>query len=163
VAYSSKAIANYFLDKDDSGRDITQMKLHKLLYFAQGWNLAILDVELFKDEIQAWQYGPVVPSIWYEFQDFGARPITRKAKRYYVERGVQFTPKVGDLDGDTRQILDRVWGEYGALTAGQLSRMTHESGTPWAKTRERCQQGSFDSEIPIEAIKEYFTAQMQDA
>ena len=64
-AYSSKAVANYFLEKSDlpaKGR-LTQMKLHKLVYFAHGICLAVYNKPLIKDEIQAWQYGPVVPEL----------------------------------------------------------------------------------------------------
>lgn len=159
MAYSAKAVANYFLDKDD---DISQMKLHKLLYFAQGWHLAVREGPLFKEPIEAWQYGPVVPSIWYEFKDFGSRPITSKAQRFDAKRMVPFTPKIADADEATQRLLDRVWEEYGHLSAVELSQMTHEAETPWSRTRKE-NEGTLGPEIPRSQIQEYFAAQMQDA
>ncbi len=40
------------------------MKLHKLLYYAAGWHLGFTGEPLFDEDIEAWQYGPVVPSIY---------------------------------------------------------------------------------------------------
>ena len=58
--YTAQAIANFFLWQEQ----ITQMKLHKLLYYAAGWHLGFTGEPLFDEDIEAWQYGPVVPSIY---------------------------------------------------------------------------------------------------
>jgi uncharacterized phage-associated protein len=42
MIYSPKAVANTLLEKAwANDRSVTQMKLHKLLYYAHGWHLAI--------------------------------------------------------------------------------------------------------------------------
>lgn len=57
---------------------VTNLKLQKILYYVQGYFLAKFDRPLFPDEIQAWKFGPVVPSVYYEFSSYG--PDTLKAR-----------------------------------------------------------------------------------
>lgn len=88
------------------GVDIDEMKLHKLLYFAQRESLARLQRPLFEEEFQAWKYGPVLVQI-------------RDAFRH------------GALDShepispDCREILDFVIDEYSGKSSWSLSRITH--------------------------------------
>lgn len=53
-------VAKYLLILVDreAGDAMTQLKLQKLMYIAQGIHLALYDVPLFKEEIEAWQHGP---------------------------------------------------------------------------------------------------------
>lgn len=118
------------------------MKLQKLVYFAQGWHLALLGEPLIAGPVEAWPYGPVVPSLYHEFKHFGNGEITGRATELdWGDGGVGFAdfrqvrPEIPD-DGSAesrhaRALLDRIWEVYGPLTAIQLSNMTHEPGTPW--------------------------------
>ena len=54
---------------------ITNLKLQKLLYYAQAWHLAHFGSPLFSDDIEAWQYGPVIKSIYQKYSKFGNQPI----------------------------------------------------------------------------------------
>ncbi|MFK5281891.1 Panacea domain-containing protein, partial [Lacticaseibacillus paracasei] len=61
--------ARYFLSKQDQEEpDISNLKLLKLLYYAQGTCLALLDRPLFSETIEAWRHGPVVPSVYQAFK-----------------------------------------------------------------------------------------------
>jgi len=119
-------IANYFLAGTDEAADpdelISPLKLQKLLYYAQGLYLARTGEPLFSDEIQAWQHGPVVPSVWAHFKDNGSRGITPpeslELSRYTAE---------------IREHLDDVWTVYGQFSAGKLRNMTHKE-EPWYET-----------------------------
>ena len=63
--YSVSAVANCILDQGKAQQlEITNLKLQKFAYFAQGWALARLDHPLFNEEIQAWTYGPVIPYLY---------------------------------------------------------------------------------------------------
>jgi len=55
--------------------ELSNMKLQKLLYYAQGHHLAKKHGALFTGEIEAWSHGPVVPSVCRAFKDFGAASI----------------------------------------------------------------------------------------
>jgi len=68
VPYGAKAVANFFLRK----KSLTQMKLHKLLYYAQGWHLGRTGKPLLDETLGAWTYGPVVSSIHH-----GSSPLGR--------------------------------------------------------------------------------------
>jgi len=74
--YSPAAVANniLWLARQEE-RPITIMKLLKLVYIVYGWVYAMTDRKVFKEPIQAWRHGPVVPSLYYQFQSFGSEPI----------------------------------------------------------------------------------------
>ncbi len=55
--------ASLLVDRE-AGDVITQLKLQKLMYIAQGIHLALYDAPLFKEEIEAWQHGPVVRELY---------------------------------------------------------------------------------------------------
>lgn len=50
-------------------RPVSNLKLQKLLYYAQAWHLAIFKQPLFNDEIEAWVHGPVVPEVFRAYRD----------------------------------------------------------------------------------------------
>ena len=70
--YTAAHIANYILRYFHvNKKEITHLKLQKLLYIAYGWNL-VLNKEhprLFDESIQAWKLGPVIPSVYYYYKN----------------------------------------------------------------------------------------------
>lgn len=142
MSFSAKAIANYVIrlsEKSEHGI-VTPLKLQKIVYIAHGFHLAIYDEPLVGNEIaEAWEYGPVFPSIYHEFKDFGAGPITRLATEEVYDRYedslTMMTPRIGTGHSETKKFIGLVWAGYGQYSAGELSNMTHEEGTPWSKTR----------------------------
>ena len=80
MAYEAKAIANYFLEKAKAeGNSLTPMQVQKLVYFAHGWYLGLFGEPLIKESVQAWSYGPVIPSLYQEFKRFGNQGIDELA------------------------------------------------------------------------------------
>jgi uncharacterized phage-associated protein len=141
--YSPATIANNFLwlgEKENI--PITPMMLQKLVYFAYGWSLALLERKLFEEPIQAWRHGPVIPSIYYEFQRYGPRPIDTFATQTDVDcntgeiAGVGY-PAVDASDTDILSIIQSVWKNYKHRSAWDLSHITHEEGSPWSKAMEK--------------------------
>ena len=62
---TAKAVADAFLHISTENRSgITNLKLQKLIYYAQAWFLALHDEALFDDPIEAWVHGPVVPEVF---------------------------------------------------------------------------------------------------
>lgn len=49
-------------------QDTSNLVLQKLLYFIQAASLHYLQQPAFTDDIEAWQYGPVVPEAYREFK-----------------------------------------------------------------------------------------------
>jgi uncharacterized phage-associated protein len=101
--------------------DISNLKLQKLLYYAQAWNLAFYREPLFDDEFEAWVHGPVVPAIFQRFKGYRWNEITE-----------QVSPR---RDVGLQRHLQEVLRTYGHFTPNQLERLTH-SERPWQEARD---------------------------
>lgn len=129
--------------KDGQDNDLTQLKLQKLLYYAQGYELADKGKPLFPDVVQAWEYGPVVPSVYSAFEEHG---ITGRAL-------IDVCP-FGDPEAvpeESRELLDDVLDVRGQFSANSLVRMTHKE-SPWLDAYKPRQK----KEIPLDSMAEYF-------
>lgn len=142
MAYTPQHIANYFLGRAASEHmPMTQLKLMKLIYIAYGWYLALTEEKLFNEQIEAWQHGPVIPSIYHEFKDFGKGPISRKAMTVDLDTWDVTNPEIPSDDEDALLILNRVWDIYKAQTGWALRQKTHEKETPWDKVYREGERG----------------------
>ena len=160
--YSAKNVANYFLKTYGKKRGISPLKLQKLVYLAHGWHLALHDRALVADEnAEAWQYGPVFPSLCQEFSEFGRGPITRLADDYQTvdprtgKVKLVVTPDIPKSDTPVRRLLDRIWDVYGDLSPWQLSAMTHLPDSPWDTTRKQS-GGKNNANIDDGTIKKHY-------
>ena len=138
------ALANALLDIAAArGEALTNLKLQKLVYFAQGWALAARGRPLVNEQAEAWPLGPVFPTVYHAFRDFGAAPIDARA------------PVAAAVEPGTRAFLESVYAVYGAMSAEQLSRLSHVPGGPWDRTW-RASAGMRGTDIPLNAIRDYF-------
>ena len=164
MAYPSKAVANHFLDLARSqNAKLDPMKLQKLIYFAHGWNLHFTGKPLINERIGAWDYGPVIPTIYHEFKKFGAGPIEKYATDLVIaDSEMRFhAPKISDSAGEDQSfaegLMQKIWDVYGKYSGIQLSNMTHQLGTPWYRVREENEgQNIRNVPIPDSYMKEYF-------
>ncbi|MFZ0770469.1 MAG: type II toxin-antitoxin system antitoxin SocA domain-containing protein [Candidatus Sulfotelmatobacter sp.] len=160
MPYTSQQVANEFLElaKRD-GQQLTPMQLQKLVYFAYGWYLAITGERLLDERVEAWQWGPVIPSLYSQFKQYGSGPITEPAGEFYFEdRKLTFRPyrlrsNNPEKDAVALQVIARVWKLYGKYSASQLSSMTHAENSPWSLTPDKEERGT---DIPDDIIKTYF-------
>ena len=158
--YDPKAVANYFLSESNRRRlgRLTQMKLQKLVYFAHGYTLAACNEPLINEHFEAWEYGPVVPTLYHEFKEFGAKPLPRLATDFDFETLEYIdTPAIDtcEMPESMSLVLEFVCDTYGRLSAGQLSTLTHEPSSAWDKTmREYPRLKHVD--IPNELIRADF-------
>lgn len=161
MPYPAAVVANEFLKLSDAqGKTLTPMKVQKLVYFAHGWCLALTERPLIRERVEAWQYGPVIPSIYHEFKEAGNGPITSPATDL-VNQGGKLMFKAPSLDDypddeerrNAREIIGRVFALYGKYSAIQLSNATHASNTPWQKAYR---EGERKITISNDAIKTYF-------
>lgn len=144
--FSAQDVANYFLSlkDEDSGDLISNLKLQKLIYYAQGLHLALMHSPLFSESLVAWEHGPVVDSLYHKYKEHGAGDIP-KPTDYEIEI----------IDEGTQDLLDEVWIVFGQFSGWKLTNMTHEEA-PWKEAFEKCQ----GSEISHESLKEYFSTQL---
>ena len=137
--------AKYFLLKSNPeiGDTISNLKLQKLLYFAQGFHLAIFEKPLFPESIEAWTHGPVVPKIYHQFKTCGVSGIPVQ------EINLKLISK------NAKNLLDEIWNVYGQFSAWKLRDITHEH-TPWKETPR-------GETIPISSMKSYFKTLVKTA
>lgn len=155
MPYSSKAIANAFLNKAaEEGASIEPLKLQKLIYYASGYYLAAYHEALIDCSIEAWDYGPVVPEVYREFRDFGSKPITRRATEFDWTTEEEEEVAI-PTDARVRKVIDFVWKTYGKYSGLQLSDMTHADNSPWDKVRKE-RPGIRNADIPEDTLKEHF-------
>ncbi len=79
ASLTAQDVAKYFLAQidDESGDTISHLKLQKLVYYAQGYHLALTGKPLFRDIIRAWAHGPVVRSVYNSYSKYGSKAIPR--------------------------------------------------------------------------------------
>lgn len=131
MAYDGRAVANFVLDHADQlGIKVTNLSLQKLVYFCHLWSLIELGRPLVKQSFEAWEYGPVLQYLYREFKRFGGAPITDRAQQTNPFNGRKDVVR-HTLDPVTEELLKRVVGFYGRLSAGALVSLTHAHGGPW--------------------------------
>jgi len=115
-------VANYFLKMQDveAGDLMTNMKLQKLVYYAQCICLAKTDRAMFAEPIEAWDHGPVCVPLYQKYKEYGSNAIPIP---YDVDALTIFSPEI-------RKILDIVHDHYGQYSAWVLRNLTH-SEYPW--------------------------------
>jgi len=157
MAYIPSAIANTLLDlARENHHRLDPMKMQKLVYFAHGWHLGLDGGPLITEPIEAWDYGPVVPTLYHELKPYGAGEILEHIKEFEptpTGRFVLVAPTV--RDPSERDFLRRIWQVYGNLSATQLSAMTHRPDTPWSQVR-KSHPGVRGLVIPDELMTAYF-------
>ncbi len=130
---SALQVANSILQRSLNEKDnkISHLKLQKILYILHGWHLAKLDQPAFYDLVEAWNYGPVVASVYHTFKGYKDQLIDKlEGKPVDEKQCPQF-----------KRVADKVWNRYKGRDSFQLVYLTHEGGTPWdiARNDERSQ------------------------
>lgn len=126
---------------DDLGAPVDPMSLEKLVYYAQAFHLVLSDEPLFADDIEAWKWGPVVPSVYKRYASYGSDPIITPVDGEEVHVGSRIEHFLADLVGF-----------FGRHTAINLSRATH-SEAPWIEASRRP-----DSTIAQREMKEFYSS-----
>lgn len=121
--------------KDDAG--MSNLKLQKLIYYTQGFFLALHNKPLFDEPIEAWQHGPVSPSVYHHYKQHGSNIIPAP-----VGQKLELTP-------EELELVEEVHEVFGQFSAWRLREMTHEEPT-WINHEAEA------SVIPHDEMKAYF-------
>lgn len=156
---SALIIADYILA--ESKKPLTPMHVNKLTYISHGFTLALENEPLFKNRVEAWKYGPVIPTIYDEAKRYGMEGITGllycgtpfndeefEKRREFLRSTIPLTHQ---------SVMNEVLQVYGGYSAYGLSAITHEKGTPWHQCYRRWKIGV---EIPDSVTKAYYTRQL---
>jgi uncharacterized phage-associated protein len=140
-------IADYLVKNvdEENGDNITNLKLQKLLYYAQGFHLAMQNgTPLFRENIVAWPHGPAVIPVWKKHKGCSFNPIAASS---------EFNEE--DYAPEVRELLDAIYSTYGQFTAPKLRDMTHVE-PPWLETKQK-------SVIALALMTQYFSTLVEAA
>lgn len=148
-------VARYIINtSNDKGYDITNLRLQKILYFVQ-MEFVIRGKVCFYDKMEAWDYGPVVPSVYKRFKYNGASNIDKIEYCYDDSEGLwnlKRTPYSDEvLPKEDREIIDTVIEECYKFNTSALVRISH-SQSPWIEAHEQ-----INNEITVESIKKFIS------
>lgn len=148
-------VANYFLSK----KSMSPKKLQKIVYYAYGWTLALLnedikalDNRLFNESIEAWIHGPVIPELYQKYKNYGWQDIDK------------INDNQDDLfSEDVKDVLNQVWEVYGEYTANELETISRKE-FPWKNAREGLAPFEASSvKISDEDMFRFFNEQTSDS
>lgn len=146
-------IANYFIQNHLNGGNLTPLKLVKLTYISHGWHLGIADVPFFEENIQAWQYGPVIKSVYHTFKHHGKNPVDNPFLMMSSPNYTDFQTK----------LLNKIWEVYGGYDGLALSTKTHQPGTPWYTAwHELGGKQQHGIIIPNDIIKKHYKKRIEE-
>ena len=119
-SYAALDVAKYIVTKCSVDRvTISNLQLQKILYYVQKDSLQKHNKALFKDEIEAWKFGPVVKEVYDYFCGFGSIPI------FYIQLSAS------PLSEEDSKFVDEITEEKRKLKAWNLVADTHQEGKAW--------------------------------
>lgn len=128
---------------DEHGDLVTNLRLQRLLYFAQGWYLGLHGKPLFRDALQAWASGPVQPEVYARFLPFGSAPIVGKRPKSKVTKAMS-------------NFIAELMSVYGRFSSFDLQRIACEE-TPWIAARNGLPAGQPSSNpIDLAVLKKFY-------
>ncbi len=124
MTYSAKDIGREMVNLSlDSKCWISNPKLQKLLYFSWLEYYRQNGTPLFEEEFQAWKYGPVVPSVYYDYW-CNAANILLAPKRTSEP-----------IDEGTRTFLLEMLKKFNAKSVHEMVELSHKT-KPWSENYE---------------------------
>lgn len=156
-SFDARAVANLLLDlAAEDGKDVSNLVLQKLVYFAHGRFLSETGDPLVAGEFEAWQYGPVHPHIYNAFKDQGSLPIQTRAQSVNPVTGER-RPIPPVMDAKARDVVVDVYRSLRQRSPSSLVAVSHAKNGPWHFVVERAKQReSISMRIPNTVIRERF-------
>lgn len=148
----SRYIINYSHKKDYG---ISNLKLQKVLYFVQAYFLIQTGHPCFKDKIEAWNFGPVVPKAYCEYKQYGCGDIPTTKSFIMIDKDNIWNSKRVEFDDiiisdDDKSLIDKVVDKFSEYSATDLVELSQHQ-TPWIDAIS-----SQNNEIKNDSIFEYF-------
>jgi len=140
---NSPLIANYIIA---NSKPLTSLQINKLVFFSHAWFLGMHEKPLIAEDVEAWKYGPVIPSIYHVFK-YNQRDTISYNEFYEKELDEHL------FNDDEKYVMDQVIGAYSSMDGGSLISITHQEGSPWEQVY---QEGEYYTVIPDDIIKKYY-------
>lgn len=150
---SVEEVTDYIISRLLEGeRELSLLKLQKLLYYTQAWYLVHHHGNpLFREDFEAWVHGPVCRAVYNRFCD---------KYRLYDTVNLEDAAHTITLSCDDLEFINEVLDVYAHYTGSQLEQLTHQE-RPWRETRgsiplsARC-----DKIIPKDLMRTYYGARV---
>lgn len=112
--------------------------------------MALLDRPCFSDEIEAWDFGPVVPVVYRNFKEFGSNSIPKVTTVYDYEQEtfIEYIDSIDELD---KRLINAITDNMSKYSATRLVEITHNQA-PWKKVYKPY----MNNIISTDSIKECF-------
>ena len=146
---TAASVARYILRFfQQAGDPISNLKLQKLIYYCQGWHLAVRGAPLFADRLEAWVHGPVQPGVYGSYKHNRWSPITEDVADVVLEP-------------DDKSVVDDVLAVYGGDSAYELEIRTHIE-PPWIQARGGIPHDQDSNAVISQSVMaDYFRTLMQ--
>ena len=129
LKYDALDIAKYIIRWCDKNKlRITNLQLQKILFFIQKESIRKRGYGIFSNRIEAWQYGPVVPDVFYQFAGFGAMKLV-----LYEDLFSDVSPK-DIIDDQSKEIIEGILREYIHVSPWDLVAKSHVSNGAWSNS-----------------------------
>ncbi len=120
--YKALDIAKYVVNKCTvEEHPVSNLQLQKILYYIQKDFLYRFNEPAFSEAIEAWQFGPVVPNVYYHFCGSGAMPIDITYEDVHIE------------NDEHRKCIDSIVENKRTMDPWKLVNDTHKKNGAWDK------------------------------
>jgi uncharacterized phage-associated protein len=143
---------------DDKEYNVSNLKLQKILYFIQAYFLTQTEDKMpcFEEKIEAWDFGPVVPTAYHEYKQYGSADIPRISffydfaidEKFHIKR-VEYVDD--EISAEDKQLIDKMIDKLADYSTTTLVSITHNQA-PW---RDAYSQGK-NTVITTDAIRRYY-------
>jgi uncharacterized phage-associated protein len=108
-------------------KDVSHLKLQKLLYYIEAWHLVSFEEPLFEEDFEAWVHGPVIREVFnhYKEESLLNNILPSGTLNYNIE---------DYLSEEQVEVINDVLDEYGKQSPYHLECLTHDE-FPWKKAR----------------------------
>jgi len=149
MCYLSPTIAGYFIERSNrENAPLSVFQLIKFVYISHGWNLALYGTPLISDKIEAWKYGPVMPSL---YKLFGVYNLSKND----LVLGNFLKSETSCIKSADKSLLNKVYAKYKHFSNDELSDLMHQNDTPWYKIWD--DEKGKDQPIDDVDTKKYFS------
>lgn len=142
--YDVQDVAEYVITySEDKDYGISNLKLQKILYLIQAYFLMQTKKPCFSEEIEAWDFGPVIPEVYRRYKQFGSTDIQIRCL------SIEETQK--GFGKEDRKRINAVIDKFADFSAADLTILT-QNQAPWDEAFDRKEKV-----IRCEDILEYFS------
>ena len=127
--YDVQDVAEYVITySEDKDYGISNLKLQKILYLIQAYFLIQTKKPCFSEEIEAWDFGPVIPEVYRRYKQFGSTDIQIRCL------SIEETQK--GFGKEDRKRINAVIDKFADFSAADLTILT-QNQAPWYEAFDR--------------------------